>query len=186
MLSINITFCITIIFFIYILYKVKNKIDDAKLMMADILLMIASVFGTIGIFNLILSKGFKINIDFFYNSIFFITISIVSLLATYLIYFKNQPKNERKVLWFSSEILMIFGFNIILVGIVYIYLGIGHLPENILKDNFPMFFENIKDPINEEQLYNIRTAANIFILIIGTLSITTGLSLHSFRENKKS
>lgn len=185
MIVLEMTFYAGIILFIMIIFRVKNKIDNPKEMFADILIMISAVFGTIGIFNLILIKGLKINSSFLENSVFFIIVSVVCLIATYLVYFKEKDKDNKPLIWFLSEIFMAFGLNIILLGIVYVYQEIGHLSDEILKESFPIFFVNKNDPISNEQLYNIKMAGNIFILITGILSIITGLSLNSYRQNNK-
>lgn len=182
MIALEITLYITTILLLIIICKVKNKINNIKEMISDILIMISSVFGTIGAFNLTLLKGLKSNIDFFENSVFFIIISLVSLIAIYLIYFNDKGNN--RFIWFLSEIFMAFGLNIILLGIVYLYQGIGHLSDDILKENFSIFFENKDDSISKEQLFNLRISGVFFILIIGMLSIVLALSLNSYRQNK--
>lgn len=66
-----------IFFTVYIIYKTKDLHDDVPLLQADIMMIISTVTGSIGILNLILNYGLKVPSGFIDNSGFLVNTLLV-------------------------------------------------------------------------------------------------------------
>jgi hypothetical protein len=151
--------------------KTAKAISYTKAIMADIIIIISTSFGTIALYYLLLILKLEVTNKVTCDFIFFGVITIVTLIAAFQIYFKEQ--GEGKFKYFLSEILLSYGIALFLVGLVNIYLEVNPIPKEIMEINYHN---------NQEVDKIIGTSYCMIILIISSLLIIASLWINFYRK----
>lgn len=179
MISIIICVVLVVLLLIGVIYKSKDTIDDTEAIIADIFILISTSSGTLGVLNLILTRGLTIPESFYTDSMFLIAVSCVSMFFVYLYYFKRDGYSG--FLWFCSEILMSLGITSVAIGIIYLNIRSSHIPQEILKSNFPSFFKTQGIDSDAIALTDFILAGTLVIILFGISTVVLALIFNSIK-----